>query len=85
MRDRTTLTTGHALVVVDGLYLADLTNVEELGTLLSIIGSNGYMRTLINAINFREGLYEVKGKAEDIARREKVAKAKVGVLPDESL
>ena len=85
MQDRTIVTTGHALVVVDGLYLADLTNVEELGTLLSIIGSNGYMRTLINAINFLEGLYEVKGKAEDIARREKVAKAKVGVLPDESL
>ena len=85
MQDRTTLTTGHALVVVDGLYLADLTNVEELGTLLSIIGSNGYMRTLINAINFLEGLYEVKGKAEDIARREKAAKAKVEVLRDESL
>ena len=85
MHDRTTVTTGHALVVVDGLYLADLTNAEELGTLLSIIGSNGYMRTLINAINFLEGLYEVKGKAKDIARREKVAKAKVGVLPDESL
>ena len=85
MQDRTIVTTGHALVVVDGLYLADLTNVEELGTLLSIIGSNGYMRTLISVINFLEGLYEVKGKAEDIARREKVAKAKVGVLPDESL
>ena len=85
MQDRTTPTTGHALVVVDGLYLADLTNAEELGTLLSIIGSNGYMRTLISAINFLEGLYEVKEKAKDIARREKVAKAKVGVLPDESL
>jgi hypothetical protein len=72
-------------VVVDGLYLADLTNVEELGTLLSIIGSNGYMRTLISAISFLEGLYEAKEKVKDIARREKVAKAKVGVLPDESL
>ena len=72
-------------MVVDGLYLADLTNVEELDTLLSIIGSNGYMRTLISAINFLEDLYEAKEKAKDIARREKVAKAKVVVLPDESL
>ena len=53
--------------------------------MLSIIGSNGYMRTLINVISFLEGLYEVKGKAEDIARREKAAKAKVEVLRDESL
>jgi hypothetical protein len=72
-------------VGVDGLYLADHTNVEELDTLLSIIGSNGYMRTLTNAINFLEGLYEAKERAKDIARREKVVKAKVGVLPDESL
>ena len=72
-------------MVVDGLYLADLTNVEELDTLPSIIGSNGYMRTLINATNFLEDLYEVKGKAEDIARREKVAKARVEVLRDGSL
>ena len=85
MQDRTTLTTGHALVVVDGLYLADLTNVEELDTLPSTIGSNGYMRTLISAISFLEGLYEAKEKVKDIARREKVAKAKVGVLRDESL
>ena len=53
--------------------------------MLSIIGSNGYMRTLINAINYLEDLYGVKEKAKDIARRVKVAKAKVGVLPDESL
>ena len=72
-------------MVVDGLYLADLTNVEELGILLSIIGSNGYMRTLISAINYLEGLYGVKEKVKDIARRVKVAKAKVGVLPDELL
>ena len=70
-------------MVVDGLYLADLTNVEELGTLLSIIGSNGYMRTLTNAISFLEGLYEAKERAKDIARRVKAARVKVGVLPDE--
>ena len=72
-------------MVVDGLYSADLINVEELDTLPSIIGSNGYMRTLTNAISFLEGLYEAKERAKDIARREKVVKAKVGVLPDESL
>ena len=85
MQDRTLATTGHARVVVDGLYLADLTNVEELDTSLSTIGSNGYMRTLISAINYLVGLYGVKEKVKDIARRVKVAKAKVGVLPDESL
>jgi len=69
-------------VVVDGLYLAGLTNAEELGTLLSIIGSNGYMRTLINVINFPEALYEVKEKGKDIDRRVKAARVKVGVLPD---
>ena len=82
MQDRTTLTTGHALVVVDGLYLADHTNVEELDTLLSIIGSNGYMRTLTNAINFLEDLYEAKERAKDIARLEKVVKARAVVLLD---
>ena len=85
MHGRTTLTTGHALVVVDGLYLADLTNAEELGTLLNTIDSNGYMRTLINVINFPEVPYEVKERGKDIARRVRAAKVKVGVLPDESL
>ena len=72
-------------MVVDGLYLADLTNVEELDTSPSIIGSNGYMRTLTNAISFLEGLYEAKERAKDIARREKVVKARVVVLLDELL
>ena len=72
-------------MAVDGLYLADLTNVEELGTSLNIIGSNGYMRTLTNAISFLEGLYEAKERAKDIARLGKVVKARVVVLLDELL
>ena len=69
-------------MVVDGLYLADHTNVEELDILPSIIGSNGYMRTLTNAISFLEGLYEAKERAKDIARLAKVVKARVVVLLD---
>ena len=51
----------------------------------SIIGSNGYMRTLTSVISFLEGLYEAKERAKDIARLEKVVKARVVVLLDELL